>query len=161
MTCYYASKQQPFLKKCACNTQCSVSVLCKEKLLYVYTVIGCCKYRFLKMKVQPTLQLSHVKTLYFFLFDHLIEVLLLRLLYFLEQPQCSDFTFLEQQIAQSYKPPSLTFLLSVFTGNNEAYISQEDCHLTHLTIVQRQPADHSDAFFLPCYSLYKRIVSLK
>lgn len=134
--------------------------LCKKTALRLYCNV-CCKYWFLKMKVQPTLQLSHVKTLYFFLFDHLIEVLLLRLLYFLEQPQCSDFTFLKQQIAQSYKPPSLTFLLSVFTGNNEAYISQEDGHLTHLSIVQRQPADHSDAFFLPCYSLYKLIVSLK
>lgn len=58
---------------------------------------------------------------------------------------CSDFTFLKQQKAQSYKTPSLTLLLSVFTRNNEAYISQEDDHLTHLSIVQ--PEDHSDVFF--------------
>lgn len=43
----------------------------------------------------------------------------------LKKKNCSDFTFLIQQIAQSNKPPYLTISLSIFTENNEAYVSQD------------------------------------
>lgn len=102
----------------------------------------------------------HVKTSYFF--DHLIRsccycysiVFALHYCYDLtgfkhetfEKKHCSDFTFMNQQIAQSNKPPYLAISLSIFTENNEAYVSQEDDHLTHLLKVK--PEDPSGAFFL-------------
>lgn len=65
----------------------------------------------------------------------------------------SELSFLNQQIAWSNKPPSLACSLSVFAGNNEAHVSQEDDRLTRLSIVK--PEDPPDVFFLPYYSIYE------
>lgn len=65
---------------------------------------------------------------------------------------CSDFTFLEQQIAHGYKPPSLTFLLTVFTRNNEAYVSQERWPFD--SSVNSTASGPFRCFFLPYYCVY-------
>lgn len=50
------------------------------------------------------------------------------------------------EAANSPRPQTIIseFILSEFTTNNEVYVSQEDGHLTHLSILQ--PEDHSDEF---------------